>query len=107
MLRLALLAGCLMIGSASAQGVEPPRASADAADKAPTRAEAIRAIRRSGCSRVERLARDMEGAWIGEALCGGQVVDVAVSEQGEVIAWPSAPALARHPDAPARQPPLN
>ncbi|MCC7049779.1 MAG: hypothetical protein IT562_23925 [Alphaproteobacteria bacterium] len=108
MLRFMVLAGCLSAASACAQGTEPTRASAGAqGDQALARKEAIREIQRRGCARVLHLALDSEGSWIGEALCGSQVVDVAVSEGGEVIAWPAAPALARHPDGPVRQPPLN
>ncbi len=52
-----------------------------------TRAEALHRLQVEGYNTVTRLVRDSEGNWIGAARRGNRVVDIAVDQDGDVIAW--------------------
>ncbi|MBL8704694.1 MAG: hypothetical protein JNM30_07625 [Rhodospirillales bacterium] len=52
-----------------------------------SRADAMERLQREGFKTVTRLVRDSEGNWIGAARRGNRVVDVAVDQDGDVIAW--------------------
>ena len=52
-----------------------------------SRADALARLQREGFKSVTRLVRDSEGNWIGAARRGNRVVDVAVDQDGDVIAW--------------------
>lgn len=52
-----------------------------------SRADAMQRLQREGFRIVTRLVRDSDGNWIGAARRGNRVVDVAVDQDGDVIAW--------------------
>jgi hypothetical protein len=52
-----------------------------------TRAEALHRLQAEGFTTVTRLVRDSEGNWIGAAQRGNRIVDIAVDQDGDVIAW--------------------
>lgn len=52
-----------------------------------SRAEALHRLQVEGFISVTRLVRDSEGNWIGAAHRGNRIVDIAVDQDGDVIAW--------------------
>ena len=52
-----------------------------------TRPEGLHRLQAEGFTIVTRLVRDSEGNWIGAAHRGDRVVDIAVDQDGDVIAW--------------------
>lgn len=73
--------------SVAALPTAPVSSGAAAEHEGLTRAEALARLQQEGFKTVTRLVRDSEGNWIGAAQRGSRVVDIAVDQDGDVIAW--------------------
>jgi hypothetical protein len=85
-----ILAGSMLIamaggGGAAAQTTAPAKPSASApAQGGVTEPRARMALMEKGYSNVSTLKKDSNGDWIGNAMKGGQTVNVKVTPDGQV-----------------------
>jgi len=85
--RVAALPGASLPGAAPDHRLASPASLSTGEPNGLTRAEALQRLRVEGFTTVTRLVRDSEGNWLGAAQRGSRIVDIAVDQDGDVIAW--------------------